>query len=508
MPIGLRELFQGDIAASAWGGPSENPVAVLPDIQITGVEDDSRRVSPGNLFIARSGTKLSGRDFIPQAVQRGAVAIVSDTPLKDAGVVCIRVDDLPKTIGRIAHRFWNDPTRTLRVMAVTGTNGKTTIAYLTRSIFNSLNVRCGLIGTVEIDDGRTKTPSPMTTPGAVELARLLAAMRDNGLAAVAMEASSHALDQDRLAGVNVSVAMFSNLTGDHLDYHGTMERYAAAKAKLFNGLRPDAWAVVNADDAYAPAMVKDSKARIFTYALKHKADLHAEVLKMDSTGMQLKVSLRGGPSQLVSSPMVGLHNAQNILCALSGGIAAGFPMDQLASAVSRAPAAPGRLQRVAPPGVNGGSIPFAVFVDYAHTHDALENVLTALRPLTRGRLICVFGCGGDRDRTKRPLMGAVAEKLADRVMITSDNPRSESPGAIIDDIIRGLSPGGRHAVDIIPDRRAAIEAAVEMAEPDDTLLIAGKGHENYQIVGNERHHFDDVQCAAEALRSKLRMAAK
>lgn len=508
MPIGLRELFQGDVAASAWVGPSENRVVVLPDIEITGVEDDSRRVSPGNIFIARSGTKLSGRDFIPQAVQRGAVAIVSDTPLKDVGVVCIRVDDLPKTVGSIAHRFWNDPTRTLRVMAVTGTNGKTTIAYLTRSIFNSLNMRCGLIGTVEIDDGRTKTPSPMTTPGAVELARLLAAMRDNGLAAVAMEASSHALDQDRLAGVNVSVAMFSNLTGDHLDYHGTMERYAAAKAKLFTGLQPDAWAVVNADDAYTPVMVQGSRARVFTYGLKHQADLHAEVLKMDSAGMQLKVSLRGGESQLVSSPMVGLHNAQNILCAMSGGIAAGFPMDQLASAISLAPAAPGRLQRVGLPGMDGGNLPFAVFVDYAHTHDALENVLTALRPLTRGRLICVFGCGGDRDRTKRPLMGAVAEKLADRVIITSDNPRSENHISIIDDILRGLSSRGRDATDTIPDRRAAIEAAVEMAEPDDTILIAGKGHENYQIVGNERRDFDDAQCAVEALRNKFSAAVK
>ncbi|MGC8559793.1 MAG: UDP-N-acetylmuramoyl-L-alanyl-D-glutamate--2,6-diaminopimelate ligase [Phycisphaerae bacterium] len=506
MPIGLRELFQGDIAESV--GQVDYPGAVLPDIPITGVADDSRRVLPGNIFIARSGTKLSGRDFIPQAVQRGAVAILSDEPLSVAGVVCIRADDLPKTVGRVAHRFWNDPTRTLRVMAVTGTNGKTTIAYLTRSIFNSLNVRCGLIGTVEIDDGRTKIPSPMTTPGAVELSRLLAAMRDNGLVAVAMEASSHALDQDRLAGVNVSVAMFSNLTGDHLDYHGTMERYAAAKAKLFTGLHPDAWAVVNADDRYTPVMVRDSKARVFTYGLKHKADLHAEVLKMDSTGMQLKVSLRGGPPQLISSPMVGLHNAQNILCAMSGGIAAGFPMDQLASAISMAPAAPGRLQRVGLPGMDGGEMPFSVFVDYAHTHDALENVLTALRPLTRGRLICVFGCGGDRDRTKRPLMGAVAEKFADRVVITSDNPRTENPMSIIDDILEGLSPGGRNAVGIIPDRRAAIEAAVEMAEPDDTILIAGKGHENYQIVGDERRDFDDAECAVEALQSKLRASVK
>jgi UDP-N-acetylmuramoyl-L-alanyl-D-glutamate--2,6-diaminopimelate ligase len=494
MSMGLRELFR-DVAATA-----EEP---LPDLAITGVTDDSRDVMPGYLFVARAGTKVSGRDFIPDAVRRGAAAVLSDGALHIPDVVCIHAADLPNVAGQVVHRFHGDPSHTLRVMAVTGTNGKTTIGYLTRTLLTSLAVRCGLIGTVEIDDGRNKIPSPMTTPGAFELARLMAAMRDHGLSAVAMEASSHALDQGRLAGVQVRVAMFTNLTGDHLDYHGTMERYAAAKAKLFTALSPDARAVVNADDNYSPVMIRDCRAAIITYGLKRKADLRAEIGRMDQSGMQLNVSLLGGPAQRVVSPMVGLHNAQNILCALAGGIAAGFKLDQLAAAISTAPAAPGRLQRVEPPGMDGRKMPFAVFVDYAHTHDALENVLAALRPLTRGRLICVFGCGGDRDRTKRPRMGAVAERLSDHVVITNDNPRTEDPQRIIDEILQGLSPAGRDAVRIIPDRRAAIEAAVEMAEQDDTILIAGKGHENYQIVGHERRHFDDVQCAGDALRSKL-----
>lgn len=501
MPVALRDLIVADslnlLPESALGGN-------WSDITITGVTDDSRQVKPGHLFVARSGFKFNGHDFIPQALANGAAAILTDRAAASPLTVPVLVtSQLASAAGTLAHRFWGDPSQKMRVMAVTGTNGKTTIAYLTRSLFTAMGVRCGLIGTVEIDDGVSRMPSPMTTPGAIELAGLLAIMHRNGLGAVAMEASSHALDQDRLAGVQVGVGMFSNLTGDHLDYHVTMERYAAAKARLFTGLAPSAWAVVNADDDYASTMVRQTQAHIMTYGLKRKADLTGVVVRMDQSGMQMKVSLRGGHPLDVRSPMVGLHNAQNILCALAGAVAAGFPLERLVAAVSQAKAAPGRLERVGLPEAAGEKMPFAVFVDYAHTHDALENVLGALRPLTAGRLICVFGCGGDRDKTKRPLMGAVAEKLADCVIITSDNPRTEKPDAIIGDILKGVSSESGEKVRVLADRKTAIAAAVEMAQRGDTILVAGKGHENYQIIGNDRHHFDDVECASQALELKL-----
>ncbi len=502
MPIGLSDLLAAD-SLSLPGEPATP--GNRPDIAVTGITDDSRQVKPGYLFVARSGFKLNGHDFIPQAVANGAAAILTDrAPVPSVNVPVIIADQLSSAAGKLAHRFWADPSLKMRVMAVTGTNGKTTIAYLTRSLFKAMGVNCGLIGTVEIDDGVRRLPSPMTTPGAIELARQLALMQRNGLEAVAMEASSHALDQDRLAGVRVSVGMFSNLTGDHLDYHLTMDRYAAAKARLFTALDGDATAVVNADDDYASIMVRNTPARVMTYGIKRAADLEGRVISMDQSGMQMKVSLRGSTALNLHSPMVGVHNAQNILCALAGAISAGFALEQLVVPMSVAGAAPGRLQRVEPAGLASEKLPFAVFVDYAHTHDALENVLTALRPLTGGRLICVFGCGGDRDKTKRPLMGAVAEKLADRVIVTSDNPRTEKPEAIIDDILRGFSMRSGGSPEVISDRRAAITAAVEMAAPNDTILIAGKGHENYQIIGTERHHFDDVQCASQAIEVRLR----
>lgn len=503
MPMSLRDLTAAAYLRWPDGTAVDND---CPDIAITGVTDDSRCVKPGYLFVARRGVQFNGHDFIPKALANGAAAILTDDFV--AGSLAIPVliaDQLSTAAGNIAHRFWGDPSRHMRVTAVTGTNGKTTIAYLTRSLFAAMGVRCGLIGTVEIDDGVKRVASPMTTPGAIDLAHQLAVMQRHGLGAVAMEASSHALDQDRLAGVHVGVGIFSNLTGDHLDYHLTMERYAAAKARLFAALAPGAWAVINVDDDYAQTMVHHTRARLLTCGIKRTADLEGIVTKMDQSGMQMKVSWRGAAPLDVLSPMVGVHNALNILCALAGGIAAGFSLEQLAAVMPKAGAAPGRLQRVDLPGSAGEKIPFAVFVDYAHTHDALENVLTALRPLTKGRLICVFGCGGDRDKTKRPLMGAVAEKLADRVIVTSDNPRTENPQSIINDILMGFSAHGRNVVEVMPDRQAAVTAAVETAEPDDTILIAGKGHENYQIIGNERHHFDDVECAAYALAVRLRV---
>lgn len=490
------------------------PVAISPlnaaNPLITGVTDDSRRVQRGNLFVARTGTSQAGSRFIPQAIEKGAAAILTDQwpgGEPPTGVAVLITAEIARAAGELAHGYYSFPARDMTVMAVTGTNGKTTIAYLTRAIFAAAVRRCGLIGTVEIDDGANCVESPMTTPGAAELAALLGRMRDNGLQAVAMEASSHALEQDRLAGLRVQVAMFSNLTRDHLDYHKTMESYAAAKARLFTGLDADAWAVINLDDPYARKMVSHCPARLMTYAIAQPADVRGTITRMDLTGMRLNIDLADGRRLVVDSPLVGAYNAQNILCAMAGGLAAGLPAEVIANAFRDAPAVPGRLQRVVLPGHAAADIPINVFVDYAHTPDALENVLRMLGSLPRRRVICVFGCGGDRDRTKRPLMGKVARDLADHVIITSDNPRTEDPMDIIGEIVAGFGGEVTFNVRTIVDRKAAIYAAVEMAQPGDTILLAGKGHENYQIIGAVRHHFDDVEQAAAAMQARFEPAS-
>ena len=466
----------------------------VPDVVVTGIEEDSRRVRPGNIFIARSGTKVDGADHIGQAITRGAVAVVTARPSADPAVPQAIVPDPAAAGSVLAHLFFESPTAVVKTVGVTGTNGKTTTAYLIRHVLNGFNVRCGMMGTVEIDDGRTRWESDMTTPSAVEVARLLGSMRDGGCRACAMEVSSHSLHQGRVAGVKFAGAAFTNLTGDHLDYHKTMADYAAAKARLFSGLGETSVAAINADDVWSSRMVVDCPGRIMRYGFGKSADYRAADVAVTAAGSHFILHTPDGRTE-IATRLIGRHNIENILAAATLlGEVYGLTVHQIAHGLKDAAGAPGRLQSVGPAGQA-----FAVLVDYAHTDDALKNVLTALRPLTKNRLRVVFGCGGDRDRTKRPRMARVAEQLADVVYVTSDNPRTEVAGSILDEIVAGFTTEVCRPTVVEVDRRAAIACAIGDAEPGDVVLIAGKGHENYQIVGDTKHHFDDVEECRRAL---------
>ncbi len=472
-----------------------------------GVVEDSRKVTPGALFVARAGTKVNGGRFLADAAGRGAVAAVvvggggagggGDGVV--GGVPVLVTSDLAAP-SKLAQGFAGNPSLRMKVLGVTGTNGKTTTTYLLRHILGRLGVRCGMIGTVEIDDGRKVVESEMTTPGAAELGELLGRMAANGCAAVAMEVSSHALHQGRTAAIRFAGAGFTNLTGDHLDYHGTMEEYAASKAKLFEQLAEggaSGVAVVNGDDAWADRVAGVGRGRghrVVKFGMKGAGAYQASQINVTANGTRF-LWTTPGVAVPVEMLLVGRHNIENAMVAM--GLACevfGFGAAEVAKAMGDAKGAPGRLEAV-----RCGQ-PFAVLVDYAHTDDALENVLTALRPLVGAgaKLRVLFGCGGDRDRTKRPRMARVAERLADEVWVTSDNPRTEDPNDILAEISAGLT---RPAAAVEVDRRRAIERLLGGAQPGDIVLIAGKGHETYQILGTSKHHFDDREEAMRVLGS-------
>ncbi|MCC6240507.1 MAG: UDP-N-acetylmuramoyl-L-alanyl-D-glutamate--2,6-diaminopimelate ligase [Phycisphaerales bacterium] len=466
----------------------------LANIPITAIHEDSRQVVPGSLFIARPGTRADGAAFIASAIQRGAAAIITSQPIQSCPVAQAIVENPAAVISILANQFYGNPSRSMKVLGITGTNGKTTTAYLIRHLLQSAGRRCGMIGTVEIDDGVTCTPAEMTTPSAIDVARLLSQMRANGCNACVMETSSHALDQHRVDGITFAAGAFTNLTGDHLDYHHTMQQYADAKARLFTQLGRDAVAVVNADDEYAGHMIRHSSARRAQFSITHPGDYQATNIRASAQGSEFLLTTPHGQQQ-TSLRLIGQHNIENALCAAAiAGEALGLTLKQIAAGLGDATGAPGRLQVV-----QIGQ-PFAVLVDYAHTDDALENVLTALRPLASGQLRVLFGCGGDRDRTKRPRMARTATRLADVVYITSDNPRTEDPQAIIAEICAGLNPSSSALVE--PDRQKAINQIIADAQPGDIVLLAGKGHENYQILGTTKHHFDDVEQATLALQKR------
>lgn len=477
------------------------PLSGLPNIEITSVCEDSRRAKPGSLFIARAGTQTDGTRYIADAKARGAVAVVIGAKLGASPLPQVVVSDTARAASVLANLFHGSPGKQMCLFGVTGTNGKTTSAYLLRHLLSRIGLRCGLIGTVEIDDGRTRREAEMTTPSACDIAELLAAMRDRGCRAAVLEVSSHALDQGRVAGVPFRGAAFTNLTGDHLDYHKTMENYAAAKASLFTGLDPEAVAVVNGQSEWSDRMIRDCAARLMRFGFEKRDDYRASNIHISAEGTQFELATPEGRAD-VRMQLIGRHNIEN---ALAGAALAGevchVTVTQIAQALRDAPGAPGRLQPV-----RAGQ-PFSVLVDYAHTDDALRNVLSALRPLTRGKLRVMFGCGGDRDRSKRPRMAEVARKHADVIYVTSDNPRTEDPNRIIAEIVAGF--GGHRGKPVIVDgnRRAAIERIISDAEDGDVVLLAGKGHENYQVLGTEKHHFDDVEEAMNVLKRRWSAAA-
>jgi len=462
--------------------------------------EDSRAVCPGSLFIARRGRSFDGTQFIPDAVARGAAAVLHDgAPAVESGPCDLVCEDPAAVTPTIAERFFGSPAARLRLIGVTGTNGKTTTATLIRDLLNRFDLRCGLIGTVEVDDGRTRAPASLTTPGSIDLSRMLSRMVKNTCRAAVMEASSHALDQGRTAALSFDIAIFSNLSGDHLDYHKTLERYSDAKAILFASLAERAVAVVNADDPHAQRMLRDCRANVIRTSVQGAGDVNARILAKSASGTRILVQADSVAMEM-HLPLVGTHNVSNALQAAAAVHACGVPMCEALRALESCSAPPGRLEPVRTVGLNGP----AVLVDYAHTDDALDNVLRAVRDTLPpdGKMWVVFGCGGDRDQTKRPRMAAVACRLADRIVITSDNPRTEDPQRIIEQIRAGVPKKRAEQTIEIVDRRHAIFHAVAHAVERDVIVIAGKGHEDYQIIGTVKIPFDDRIIAQEALRER------
>jgi UDP-N-acetylmuramoyl-L-alanyl-D-glutamate--2,6-diaminopimelate ligase len=466
-------------------------------IRVTAIAYDSRAVEPGHVFVALKGLHADGAAFVNQALDRGAVAVVSENRATSAtGVPWVVVENARLALAVLAASFYRHPSGEMRVVAVTGTNGKTTTAYLVESMFAAAGVMCGVLGTVSYRVGQEVREATRTTPEAPEVQKLLREMVDAGCGACAMEVSSHALALHRVDETTFSAAVFTNLTRDHLDFHPNMEAYFQAKRRLFEMLPHDAPSLINLDDPRGASLVGVG-GRPVTYAINRPADITSGPLSFTLEGLTFDVRTPRGTLH-VRSKLVGRPNVYNILAAVSAATALGLPFDAIERGLRNLEGVPGRFQVVSRP-----QDEVTVVVDYAHTDDALRNLLETARPLTRGRLITVFGCGGDRDRTKRPLMGAVAHRLSDLIVITSDNPRSEDPNRIIDEIQRGITPDTRRDSEqrllSIADRRAAIAKAIELARSGDLVLIAGKGHEKYQEIGNEVLPFDDAAVAREVL---------
>ena len=499
----LCDLLAGIEVAKIAGGE---------DMEISGLAYDSQRVGPGALFFCVRGQRADGHDFAAGAVERGAVALVVERPL-DLAVTQVRVADARAAMAPIAVRFWDDPTARLRVAGITGTNGKTTTAFLIRHVLEARGIRTGLLGTVKRIVGGVEEGVERTTPEAIDLQTTFHRMLEAGDEACAMEVSSHALALGRTAGVRFAVAVFMNLTQDHLDFHGDMEEYFRAKRGLFlyepdadtSGSAPQpAAALVNVDDSHGARLAAElreageSPLLTFSPSGAQAADFRALDVELDAGGSRFRCLGPDGEVE-VRTPLPGDFNVANSLAALAACHVLGVPGEPAAAALADAGQVPGRFEPV-----DEGQ-PFAVLIDYAHTPDSLENVLRAARRLTDGRLIAVFGCGGDRDREKRPLMGEIAARLSDACVVTSDNPRSEAPEAIIAEILAGIPGGGNGAargdVTVEPDRRSALALAFAEAAPGDTVVIAGKGHEQGQeFAGGRKVPFDDREVARQELR--------
>jgi UDP-N-acetylmuramoyl-L-alanyl-D-glutamate--2,6-diaminopimelate ligase len=485
---------------------------------------DSRLVKGGDIFVAIEGIVCDGHKFIGQALANGAKYIVCQPGFGTGhtkGTQVIIVNDTARAAGLLAQASSGNPASQLTNLAVTGTNGKTTVAFLVRSCIQKAGLKCGLIGTVLYDTCSSQScDSTLTTPDCLAIAEMTEKMVKNGAKFMVIEASSHALSQNRLAGINFKAAAFTNLTGDHLDYHKTKEDYLAAKTRLFLSLSSDATAVLNKQSPEAKLIarkIRHRKTRILWYAIDEPADITAHIESMDMDGTVFTLEYTGQssivhrpssivhrpssivhrPSSIVKTALLGWHNVSNSLAAAGLCLAAGFDLEIIAAGLSALETVPGRLEKID----WGGN--FSVIIDYAHTDDALKNVLSTFKPLCKGKLRVVFGCGGDRDRTKRPRMARVAEQLADFVIVTSDNPRTEKPEDIINEIVAGFENPNSPTIVIEADRKKAIELAIKTAGKDDIVLIAGKGHETYQIIGKQKFAFSDKKVAKECL-EKLR----
>lgn len=469
------------------------------EVEVADVTHDSRECREGAVFVAIRGEKVDGREFIAEALGRGAVGVISDRIPDYVGTgAWIQVADTRAALAKAAAAVHGHPSHRLRLVGVTGTNGKTTTACLIDSIIRAAEPNSAMIGTVHYRIGNRVMNAQRTTPEASTVHRLLAAAVRAGCASAVMEVSSHSIEMSRANGLRFEVAVFTNLTPDHLDYHKTMENYFSAKAKLFDGTlgAPPGASVINTDDLYAAKLMEVARGRIVTYGMSDRAQINTRGYRLDAGGLEFIASTPAGEVE-VSSRLVGRPHIYNLLAAIAVGLSLGFSLDQIARGLAECRGAPGRFERVT---VDGVPADFAVIVDYAHTEDALRSVLRTAREIAsgEGRVIAVFGCGGDRDRTKRAPMGRTAAELSDVTIVTSDNPRSEDPMAVIRDIESGLRGSGRPYIKA-PDRREAIFRAVSEARPGDVVVIAGKGHETYQILRDRTIQFDDREVAREAL---------
>jgi UDP-N-acetylmuramoyl-L-alanyl-D-glutamate--2,6-diaminopimelate ligase len=466
------------------------------DRTVENIAYDSRRVQRNGMFVALRGEKSDGHEFIGQAIEKGASVIVAEREEQNPRATCLVVENTRTALADFAATFYGHPGRKLKLAAVTGTNGKTTTTFLIKHICENAGLRCGLIGTVRYEIGERVLPAIRTTPESLDLQELLAQIVNSGCKAAAMEVSSHALAQDRPRGLEWNVAVFTNLTQDHLDFHGTMKGYFESKMKLFTELgnqkkKRKPVAIVNIDDRYGEQLLDkiDKRVAVITYGMGMRADFRASNYRVESSGTSYQLDARG-KSYLVRVPLIGRFNVTNSVAALAAANALGINLRDAVFSLGKSPQVPGRLELVP------AKRQFQVFVDYAHTPDALGNVLKTLRELEPNRLIAVFGCGGNRDRQKRPLMAEIVDRHADYAIITSDNPRKENPDTIVAEIEKGFQ--STHYEKIV-DRTQAINRAVELAGPHDIVLIAGKGHENYQEFADHTIPFDDIQVARRAI---------
>ena len=473
------------------------------ELEISGVSFDSNKVKKGFLFVALRGEKSDGHNYINSAVNNGAQALLvqKETEINTNEVSIAQVDDTRAALGVISANYYSHPTKELTLVGITGTNGKTTITYLLESIWNQDSRESGVIGTIDYRYANKAVESSMTTPESLDLMRMFREMRDSAVDTVAMEVSSHAIDRQRVQECQFDAAVFTNLTQDHLDYHESMESYFEVKKKLFttylrDSVKKNKYSIINIDDPYGARLTKDASGEIVSYSIgNNSATVYAKSSNITENGIEARISTPVGDIE-IKSTLFGEHNLSNILAAVATAVSLGSEVESIESGLSNISSVPGRLESI--PNQFG----FNVLVDYAHTPDALKNVLMASRPLTKGNLILVFGCGGDRDNAKRPQMGKIGQVLSDILVITSDNPRTEDPEIILDHIEEGVreaacsdKPHKR-----LVDRTQAIRYAISSAKKNDTVLIAGKGHEDYQIIGTTKYPFDDREIAKKALK--------
>ncbi|GEN30340.1 UDP-N-acetylmuramoyl-L-alanyl-D-glutamate--2,6-diaminopimelate ligase [Cerasibacillus quisquiliarum] len=470
-------------------------------IEITDIHVDSRQVTSGSLFVCIRGFTVDGHDFVEEAVQKGATAIIAEKLIKhNENIPVIYVSDTTRALAMLSVHFYNDPTNELELIGVTGTNGKTTITYLLETIFKANQQRTGVIGTIQMKINDKAIETNNTTPDALNLQKAFRKMRDEDVNVAMMEVSSHALDQGRVFGCRFDTAIFTNLSQDHLDYHKDMNDYLRAKSLLFSQLGNDyplnqkRFAIINEDDVASALLKKSTGQYVLTYGYHKQADVMAKNVKLhiDHTSFQLETPIG---SIDIQSRLIGLFNVYNMLAAASAAICHNVSLHTIKEALESMTGVDGRFEPV----VVGQD--FGVIVDYAHTPDSLENVLTTIQEFANKKITVVVGCGGDRDRSKRPLMAQVAVKYADEAVFTSDNPRTEDPNQIIEDMVQGLNEKETNYT-VIVDRKKAIEYAIQKAESEDIVIIAGKGHETYQQIGTEKIHFDDREVAREAIKNK------